>query len=344
MYCQICGGEIPDDSSFCALCGNRVAAAPAAPAAAFLDPQPSPPPRPPAKRSRADLAVYALVALLVAAGAALLLVLLTRSPDEDKVNGGASGGTQAGGTGTGQPLSLDEYGDKVTPILDDFSDKYLTADFSGIDIADMSDQNVQQMIALEKQLQSGYSGLMGDYQEMRAIAPPDAAEAVQEDLLAFYLEAMGTAGEVEEAATYLYMMGRSALVMEAKMQNVMARFDSVQTYDQLVPLTEDSYEAWNTHLTDLQALRPPPSLLPYHQQLVKAAQDLVGIYAQLRTASINQDSSAADSIAQQAQAVGDTYDNNLLGSLSEFSKLQGEFNALKGELRALKDRVADLSS
>ena len=335
MYCHICGGEIPDDSTFCSLCGHRMPAGTPA----------SPPAPPPAGRSRSDLAVYALVALLVAGGIALLLVLLLRFPDEGgKVNGGAAGGTEAGGAGTGEQLDLGEYGETVTPILEDFSEKHLSADFSGIDIADMTDANVQQLTALERQLQGGYSGLMGDYQEMKSIVPPEAADAVQEDLLDFYIEAMQTAGEVEEATAYLYMMGAASLVMEAKMQGVMARFDSVQTYDQLVPLTEDSYEAWSTFLAELQALNPPPSLLPHHQQLVQAARDLVDIYAQLRTAAVNQDSTAADSIALQAEAVGDTYESNLLGSLQEFSRLQGEFNALKGELRAFKDRVADLAS
>ena len=122
------------------------------------------------------------------------------------------------------------------------------------------------------------------------------------------------------------MMGAASLVMEAKMQGVMARFDSVQTYDQLVPLTEGSYEAWSTFLAELQALNPPPSLLPHHQQLVQAATDLVDIYAQLRTAAVNQDASAADSIALQGpRRWGTRYESNLLGSLQELlPAVQGE--------------------
>jgi catalase (peroxidase I) len=126
------------------------------------------------------------------------------------------------------------------------------------------------------------------------------------------------------------------------MEGVKARFDGVQTYDQLIPLIDDSYGAWSTYLAELKVLSPPPSLVPFHQSLQQAAEDLVSIYTQLRTAAVNQDENAANAIAEQADAVGNIYESNLLGTLQEFSRLQDELNMLKVEVDALRDRVATM--
>lgn len=291
------------------------------------------------RETRRKAVIVGLISILVVGGLCAALILALRSGNGETQN---SGGGKDGGQGNGKALSVSEYVDTVVPILRDSCDELLEVDLSSVDAGDMTDANVQQLKAIAPKLEARSNNLAGDLDALSDINPPQAAAALHQDILEYYDSALSTIDEMVAVVEYLAAMGESSLKMERAMESVQAQFDSVSTYDQLVPLVDQSYNAWSTFLAELQALKPPASLASFHQLQTQAAADLVDVYTRLRTAAVDQDAEAADIIAQEADAIGKDYEANLQSSLAEFKTMEQEYGSLQQELQGLIDQVEEL--
>jgi hypothetical protein len=363
MFCNKCGGEVPDNSKFCYLCRNElprgveaatVPPVPVQPVTTTVAPPPPPPPppypgSPPAaypgissgpfsREVWKKAGIVSLITLLVVGGLCILLIVILRSGrDTGQANTGA--GTTTTGNSGGKALSMAQYADKVSSILQDSYDELVVIDFSNVDAGDLTEDNVKELKSLSPKLQARIANLQGDFDELESILPPAAAAALHREILDYYDESLYSIEGIRAAVDYLAVMGESSLKMEKVMTGVQAQFDSVQTYDQLIPLVDQSYNAWNTFLSELKVMKPPPYLQSFHQLQMKAAADLVDVYTRLRTAAVNQDAEAADAIALEADQIGKDYDSNLQGSLKEFALLEQDYGNMQEGFQELIDKV-----
>jgi hypothetical protein len=347
MFCDQCGRQIPEKNAFCSYCGST---------APQLSPSIPPPPgygqaypagpylpRSPFTARMWKMALIAgLITLVVVGGISALIIVLWP-------NGGSAYG-QMGMDGTvttqdgnqGGTMSEADYANLVTPILEGSYQELESNDLSNINFTGIDEQNVQEFDNLESDMLILSSDLLSDFSRLQNMQPPAAAYDIHSQILDLYKDIVAVVDEIRAGAAYLAAMGEASLQMQKVMTDVQARFDSVSTYDQLIPLIDDSYNAWNNLLGALDNLAPPPSLASFHQLMVKAARDLTNIYTQLRTAAVNQDQAAANDIAAQADQVGNDFDANVRGSLREFSNMVEQYSALTAQLYDLIGQVAGL--
>lgn len=339
VFCTKCGQQVAEGSIFCKACGNRL-----------LQPQMpggSESPhfsKPPLTRQAIYLkaGIAGLIALLFVGGISALLIVALRSSKNKLPLHLPQTQTQTQGNDTQTRGTLSDYVEQMSPVLNGTEAGLQTVDFAALDTTELNDQALAQLQTLSGPLQTEAASLEAAARDVKNMERPDAASQLHSDILGFFDRAVPLVEQAGEASDYLVRMGGPALELQAEMKVVQDQFDSVVTFDQLIPLVDAAYANWSVFLNTLNRLTPPDLLAGYHASLAQNAQDMLGIYTQLRVAASNEDNSSAVQIAIEAQELGDSYHGSFQGALQELIDLGSDYQLLQDELPGLIESLDGL--